>query len=295
VNLAPKDPAAPTTSAPATSAPAQVSLCVAISRAQANIERGLAATWVVSAWTKGGTVPDATLRLAATPANLTAQFSFGCGSFDGSASCDLGEMVAQSAQRQLQAQVTVPASSTGTSVKLTVIASAAHLSFDPTASAVVAVTAAPTPPNPVVPPPITTTTPLPIGDLPQVNGAGGVSSTLSPGGNAAGLFPTLSPSPSPVPGTQGQQKANAKTVANTAALPLGAPVVGAQLVGLSVLALAFVLAVTRMSIRRRPASASGWQPLSGAAPSGADKPPAGGDTGKAPDSKDAGSTPGDKN
>jgi hypothetical protein len=44
-------------------------------------------------------------------------------------------------------------------------------------------------------------------------------------------------------------------MANTSALPEGAPVVGAQLAGLVALALAFVVAVTRLSIRRRPALA----------------------------------------
>jgi hypothetical protein len=262
-----------------------VSLCVAIQSAQASIEHGQVATWIVSAWTKGGTVPDAIIRLAATPANLSAQFSFGCGSFDGSASCDLGEVAAQSAERQLQAQVTVPATATISSVKLAVIASAAHLHNDPTASAAVTVTAGTAPGSGGLP--TTTTSPLSIGDLPQLNG---VTSTLSPGGNAAGLFPTLNPSPNPAPDTQGHQKASARTVANTSALPLGAPVVGAQLVGLSVLALAFVLAITRMSIRRRPAPARAGQSSAAAAPPAgkdADNALAGKDAESAPDDKDA--------
>jgi hypothetical protein len=245
----------------------QVSLCVEIARSQTTVERGHAAQWTVSAWTKGGNVPDAIVRLVTAPASLSGTFSFGCGSEDGTAGCDLGEVAAQSAQRQLEAQVAVPATATSVkSVQLSVIASAAHLPTDPRATSTIAVTAAPagggsggsggsgsggsgsggT---------TTTTSPLPIGSLPYVNGAGGTSGILSPGGNAGGLFPAVNPSPNPAPGTEGQ-KASARTVANTSALPLGAPVVGAQLVGLSVLALAFVLAVTRMSIRRRPAPAS---------------------------------------
>jgi hypothetical protein len=58
------------------------------------------------------------------------------------------------------------------------------------------------------------------------------------------LFPTLSPSPSST------SEAGARKVADTSAPPHGASVVGAQLVGLAALALAFVLAVTRLSIRR---------------------------------------------
>ena len=89
---------------------------------------------------------------------------------------------------------------------------------------------------------------LPPASLPSVPAP---NPTLSPGGNAAGLFPTLHPKPttSTVPPAQ---KPSTRAVANTSALPEGAPVAGAQLAGLAALALAFVLAVTRLSIRRRP-------------------------------------------
>jgi hypothetical protein len=209
---------------------------------------------VVSAWTTGGNVPDAIVRLQATPASAAAKFSFGCGSNDGTASCDLGAMDAKSAQRQLQAESTVPVTASAvTSVQLTVIGSAASLPKDPMASATVPISGSVTP--------ITTTSPLPIGSLPGVGvpgvgvpeaGVTTTSPTLSPGGNAAGLFPTLKPSSSP----SASKDAKARPVADTSALPGGAPVVGASLVGLAALVLAFVLAVTRLSIRRRPAAAA---------------------------------------
>jgi len=56
-------------------------------------------------------------------------------------------------------------------------------------------------------------------------------------------------------------------IANTAALPEGAPIIGAQVAGLLALALAFLLAVTRLSIRRRPAT----KPDSAADPAAAAK------------------------
>jgi hypothetical protein len=187
-------------------------------------------------------VPDAIIRLQATHGSGTPGFSFGCGSYDGTSSCDLGAMDAKSQQRQLQAQLTVPVTASAIkSATLTVIASAAHLPKDPTASATVTI-------KPSLAPAIVTS-PLPVGTLPSIPAA---SPTLSPGGNAAGLFPTLDPSPAPSP----TRKASTRPVANTSALPEGAPVVGAQLVGLAALGLAFVLAVTRLSIRRRPAPAS---------------------------------------
>ena len=173
-------------------------------------------------------------------------------------------MDSKSAPRQLQAQLTVPVSaSTVKSVNLTVTGSSAHLAKALKASAAVAITAPPSsvgaPPNPVTDPPLPVgdppapdpiTSPLPVGSLPGIPAA---SPTLSSGGNAAGLFPTLDPAPT-TGHSPSASKARTRPVADTSALPQGATVVDAQLAGLAALALAFVLAVTRLSIRRRPAA-----------------------------------------
>ena len=265
----PKPSGSPTTSitaiaftSPAATQPPQVSLCVAVQPAQSSIERGRTAEWTVSAWTRGGNVPDATVRLQAAPAGMTSTFSFGCGSHDGTASCDLGAVDAKSAQRQLRAQIAVAASATRvTSVRLTAIATAAHLPKNPQASATVTVTAAPAAPAGLSTP-ATITSPLPVGNLPYLPSA---SPMLSPGGNAAGLFPVLTPAADPPSGQRGAQQGNTRPVADTSALPLGAPVVGAQLAGLGALGLAFVLVVARLSLRRRPAVASAAEPQKPAA------------------------------
>ena len=195
-------------------------------------------------------MPDATVRLIAAPASLKPTFSFGCGKHDGSALCDLGALDANSAQRQLQAKIAVAASATTvTSVRLTAIASVARLAKDPQASATTSVSAAATSsagPSAGA----ANIAPLTVGNLPYLPSA---SPVLSPGGNAAGLFPALTPSANPPAVTHDPQKT--RTVANTSALPLGAHVIGAQLAGLAVLALAFVLAVARLSLRRRSAPA----------------------------------------
>jgi hypothetical protein len=221
---------------------------------KSSIQRGQTALWTVTAWAQGGDVPDATIRLMAAPASLKPTFSFGCGSHDGSTSCDLGALDAKSAQRQLQAKIAVAASATTvTSVRLTATASAAGLTTDPQASATTSVTAAsPAATNSADPnaPGSTDVAPLTAGNLPYLPSA---SPVLSPGGNAAGLFPALTPSADPPAAKQDPQKTQA--VANTSALPQGAPVIGAQLAGLAVLALAFLLAVGRLSFRRRPAPA----------------------------------------
>ena len=248
----------------------------------------------MTAWTTGGNVPDATVRLVAAPASLKPTFSFGCGTHDGSASCDLGALDASSAQRQLQAKVTVATSATTvTSVSLTAVAAAANVAKDPQVSEATTVTAAPTATpsssssssssgNASTSDPTTPgidTSPLSVGDLPGIADVPSSSPLLSPGGNAAGLFPSLTPSADP-PGKAGTDKASGRAVANTAALPLGAPVIGAQLVGLGVLALAFVLAVARLSLRRRPATAQAQAQAGSASaapptPAGSPKPATG--------------------
>jgi hypothetical protein len=93
---------------------------------------------------------------------------------------------------------------------------------------------------------------VPLGPIPLLNG---LSSQLVGAGNAAGLFPQISPSaaPSPAPGAGTiSGKHNADPKATVALLPLGMPVMTAQIVGLIALALAVLLGLTRMSLLRRP-------------------------------------------
>ncbi len=97
-----------------------------------------------------------------------------------------------------------------------------------------------------------------------------VSPTLSQGGNAGGLFPTINAARAKDP-AQRTGKTRSRPVADTSALPEGASVVGAQLAGLAALAVAFVLAVTRLSIRRHPGQAKAAQDSEAAAAA----PPAG--------------------
>jgi hypothetical protein len=235
---------------------AQVSLCVEVLPLQQSIELGQAAQWAVSAWTTGGNVPDATITLQAAPAGGgTPDFSFGCGSGDGTSSCNLGAVDAGSAQRQFQAQFTVPlTAATVSSVSLTATGSAANLHTDPVASASVTVLA------PLAP--IGASGSLPA--LPPI-GVSAPTSALSPGGNASSLFPALSPSAPATDGatTGGAALGGARQVANTSSAYTGAASsTGAEVAGLAALALAFILAVTRVSIRRpAPATLGAATPL----------------------------------
>jgi len=93
-------------------------------------------------------------------------------------------------------------------------------------------------------------TPLPLGPIPNLNG---VSSSLIGAGNASGLFPAISPSATPnsSPGVQPQgAKRNAQPVSDSSALGFGKPGLTGQVAGLIALALAIMLTVTRLSLRR---------------------------------------------
>jgi hypothetical protein len=242
-------------SAQAVAGTAQVSLCIGIAPLQENGVRGEETQWAVSAWATGGNVPDATIKLRTSPAGAgTPDFSFGCGSADGTSACDLGAVDAGSAQRQLQAQLTVPLTATTvTSVSLTATGSAANLHTDPVASAAITVL---TPPASVL---ISASLPA----LPPP-GVSAPPPTLSPGGNASGLFPTVGPSPQAT-GSARPSPSGARPVADTSALSAGASHIGSEVVGLAALGLAFALAVTRLSIRRpappAPSTTSGGAPV----------------------------------
>jgi hypothetical protein len=210
----------------------------------------------VSVWELNGSVAGVTLGLKAAPSPLGATFTFGCGTHNGAASCNIGTVNYPSSNaRQLQAQINVASSdSSVTSATLTATAATKSVTTDPAASVSVAVTAASSS-NSATNVAAARNANLPVGDnIPTT--LSGTGSYLSNGGNASGLFPTIDPSsvPSPATVTRPHRDPQAETAADSSTLPMGMPVVGAQIAGLVALAIALVLAVTRLSVRRRPAA-----------------------------------------
>jgi hypothetical protein len=251
-----------------------VSLCVEVMPLESSSEAGQVATWSVAAWAEGGNVAAATVRLEASPNGAgTPGFSSGCGHSDGTGTCTLGPVEESAAARQLQAQVTIPSTTTASAVELTATISAASLPTKPRASGSVTILApasAVGASDPTVPAlsPVGVSAPTPL-------------TTLSPGGSASGLFPAVAPSSgsaAPPPGPE-----YAAPAANTSALPAGSDPVGAQIAGLAALALAFFFAVTRVSLRWRW-SARPAAPGETAAREAGGEPdrPAGGDDKEAP-------------
>ena len=179
-------------------------------------------------------------------------------------------MNAASAHLQLQAQLTIPLTATVTTVSLTATGSATGLVTAPAATAPVAVVAAGSPVG-------AGTLPVGTGTLPA--GLTSPNSTLSPTGGADVLLPTLAPTapPTSIP-------AGTRQVASKSDLPSGSTHVGVELLGLIALAAAFLLAVTRVSIRRPPGTTGKGGGGKGTAvlppvPGAQDGPPAGGTDG----------------
>jgi len=92
------------------------------------------------------------------------------------------------------------------------------------------------------------------GPIPDPNAT---STTVISAGNASGLFPEITPGPAPSPApashlpAPGRSANPAGRAADASTTAPGTPVLTAQVLGLIALALAFLLAMTRLSLRRR--------------------------------------------
>jgi hypothetical protein len=215
-------------------------LCVAVAPLQQSTDLGQAAQWEVGAWTEGGSVPDANIQLQSTAGAGIPTFTFGCANGNGTSACDLGAVDAGSAQRLFQAEVSLPLMATTiTAVSLTVSGSAANLAAYPAASASIVVLAPGSP---------TVANLSPLASI-AASGFPTQTQTVSPGGNAAGLFPAVTP---------GSQAEGASPVARVSALGGGTPIgyEMAEGAGLFALGVAMVLAITRLSWRPAPRHAA---------------------------------------
>jgi len=226
---------------------------VTVQRSQSSVARGQRASYVVEVATENnGSAANVSVTLTSQPSSQKPTFTSGCAKGDGTATCTVSS-VSDSKPAKLQAQIAVASGATSvTSVKLTAAASIATSAkwTPPSAAETVAVTSASaTPANASAGASPTTT--LPLGPIPNLNG---VSSQLIGAGNASSLFPAISPSASPnsAPGTSSQAgKGNAEPISGASPVALTQPGLAGQLAGLVALALAVVLAVTRVSLGRR--------------------------------------------
>ena len=203
-----------------------------------------------------GSASAVTVALTARPTSQKPVFTGGCLKGEGTASCAVGS-VSDKQPVSLSAQIPVAAGAGSvTSVTLTATASVVTTGTwtPPSAAETVAVTAAPASPASSAAgassPGVSPQTNLPLGPLPDLNG---ISSQLSGAGDASGLFPAISPSatPSPLPGGQALGGATGRADPSSSAIAFVQPGLTGQVAGLIALAVAVLLTVTRLSLRRR--------------------------------------------
>ena len=157
----------------------------------------------------------------------------------------------------LHAQIAVASNATSvTSVKLTATASiVSTVKWTPPAAAwTTSVTSAATTHPSATASPGVSSFALPPGLIPNLNGE---ASLLIGAGNAAKLFPAITPSAGPSANQaahpQGSTQ-NADPITNASTVSSGAPLLTAQVAGLIALGLAIILTVTRLSLRKRSGS-----------------------------------------
>jgi hypothetical protein len=227
---------------------------VSVQRSQASIQRGGAAAFVVQVSTKNnGSLSGVSVAVTAQPSGEKPAFTGGCDKGSLTASCTVSS-VSDKQPRTLHAQIPVAASATSvTSVKLTATASIVTSAKWrlPSATETVAVTAASASGSSAASRAAGSPTTPPLGPLPNLNG---VSSSLIGPGNASELFPAIDPAaaPSPTPGVNAAGgKRNAQPAWDASPLAFGRPGLTGQVAGLIALAVAVLLTVTRLSLRKR--------------------------------------------
>jgi hypothetical protein len=225
---------------------------VTVQRSQSSVKPGQKAAYTVQVSTENsGSAANVSVALAAQPSSQKPTFTSGCAKGDGTASCAVSSVTDK---QPANLHVQIPVASGATSVKLTATAGiVTSVKWTPPSAAVtVAVTAPAASASPAKSSAsVSAEAPLPLGPIPNLNG---VSSLLIGAGNASSLFPAIIPSATPnsSPGIQPQgAKRNAQPVSDSSALGFAKPGLTGQVAGLIALALAVMLTVTRLSLRKR--------------------------------------------
>ena len=219
--------------------------------------RGQSAAYIVQISTKdSGSASGVTVALTSRPSSQKPVFTGGCAQGNGTVSCPVGAVSDKQAVT-LHALIPVASDATSvTSVKLTVTARITTTATwtPPSAAETVAVSAAAASASgssPAGTPAASPGATLPLGPVPNLNS---VSSSLIGAGNASGLFPAINPgaTPSPSPGSGSSPvRRDAAPAPGSSAIAFVQPGLTGQLAGLVALAVAVLLTVTRLSLRRR--------------------------------------------
>jgi hypothetical protein len=226
------------------------------------VQAGKTAAFVVWVWSVGGPSQDVVITSSVATAKNIAKPVFTVCPKGSGAVCDLGDLPANQADELEATSAVGQAATQGEQVKLTAAAKGTGALAD-SASLALSVTMSPVTSS--SPPPGGLSLPIPpvsLQPLPGLPIPGGVS------GNPAGLFPTVAPVPTAGSGIgfppAHKRGSQSRLVTASATVPLSPRLIGGQLAGLAVLAIAIAIAIARLSLRqarpqdgpedRRPAS-----------------------------------------
>jgi hypothetical protein len=223
-------------------------------KSAAKVRPGQTATFIVWVWTTGADAKHVTVDLSTGDSKIrrTSAPSFSVCPDASGTRCTLGTLPKDQAD-ELQARISVWKIA-GTGKNLTLTATASAKDAKPfKANGDVAVVAAPTP-TPSDPPPGDGSGLPPPPALPPLPPD---PAPISGASDPAGLFPTVTPSPSSAAasGNAAAHHTKARATAAGSTLPLNTRLIGGQLAGLVILAAAIAIAVARLSFRpQRPDS-----------------------------------------
>jgi len=236
-------------SAEASATPIVAQLCVMVQTyptSTTTVTAGGTASFVVWVWSTGATSTNVSVLASVHAASYLGTPSYAiCPSASG-ATCKIASLPVGHVYELLTSESVSAAAPLGGSVAFTAQASATGaLPFSASATEVVATASSAVPSSSTAVPPLV--------DLPPIPGT-----SVAPI-NPSELFPTVSPSPGSgnigLPGARSRHVVHAAAVSST--VPIDARLIGAQLIGLAVLAGAVTIAIVRMSLRRRaPAAAA---------------------------------------
>jgi hypothetical protein len=243
-STSPSPTASPTPSP--TPSPPTAQLCVLVKTyptGATTVAAGDTASFIVWVWSTGATSTNVSVLASIGTASYLSAPSYAiCPSASG-ATCTIASIQVGQVY-ELLASVPVSASApSAAQVAFSAHASATvGLPFTATATETVAAASAA-----ALPASTTTTVVPPLVDLPAIPGT-----SVEPV-NPSALFPTVNPSPGTgklkLPGAKSRSAVHVAAVSST--VPIDARLIGAQIIGLAVLAGAVTIAIVRMSLRRQ--------------------------------------------
>jgi hypothetical protein len=208
------------------------------------VRPGHEAGYVIWVWSTRAASKDVTVSVRIASVRHVDGPHFTVCPSSGASACKIGTLPTGQADELQAASWVRRAAVNGEQIDLTASASGKNTDSYAASGSVVVTAAAKTPASSTSPPAPTSTVTLPPGTIPPTS--------TGTGNPAAGLFPTVSPSPSTsgIGFPSAKKTSHARAVTAAAIVPLSPRLIGGQLAGLAVLGGAIMIAIARLSLRK---------------------------------------------